>query len=98
MPGQRVEFDEGVLVQQRQDALAGGQLALGVHLLDRRLADRVQRLFGPPAQVGQLARGGVDVDLVLGGGLGLCSVTLVMGVDASSRRARSTSYGRSLDI
>ena len=65
MPGQRVELDEGALVEQREDALAGGQLALGVHLLDRGLADRVQGLFGPLAQVGQLARGGVDIDLVL---------------------------------
>ena len=70
VPGQRVELDERALVEQREDALAGGQLALGVDLLDRRLADRVQRLFGPLAQVGQLARGGVDVDLVLGGRFG----------------------------
>ena len=67
--GQRVEFDEGVLIQQRQDALAGGQLAPGVHLLDRRLTNRMQRLFGPPAQVSQLAGSGVDVRLVLGGRL-----------------------------
>ena len=70
MPGQRVELDEGALVEQRQDALAGGQLALGVHLLHGRLPDRVQRLLGPLAQIGQLARGGVDIDLVLGGGFG----------------------------
>ena len=77
--GQRVEFDERTLVEQRQDALAGGELALGVHLLDRGLADRVQRLLGPLAQVGQLAGGGVDIDRVLGGGLG--SETLVMVID-----------------
>jgi hypothetical protein len=61
VPGQGVEFDEGILVQQRQDALPGGQLAPGVGLLDRRLADRMQCLLGPAAQVGQLARRGVDV-------------------------------------
>ena len=70
VPGQRVEFDERSLVQQRQDALSGGQLALGVDLLDRRLTDRVQRLLAALAQIGQLARGGVDVDLVLGGRFG----------------------------
>lgn len=69
VPGQRVEFDERALVQQRQDALTGGQLALGVDLLDRRLSDRVQRLFGALAKIGQLACGGVDVDLVLARGL-----------------------------
>ena len=68
VPGQRVEFDERVLVQQGVDALASGQLALGVHLLDGGLADRVQRLLAPLVQLGELARGGVDVDLVLGGG------------------------------
>ena len=65
VPGQRVELDERILVQQREDALAGGQLALGVDLLDRRLADRVQRLLGALAQIGELARRGVDVDGVL---------------------------------
>ena len=69
VPGQRVEFDERALVQQREDALTGGQLALGVNLLHGRLADRVQRFFGALAQIGQLARGGVDVDLVLARGL-----------------------------
>ena len=34
------------------------------------LADRMQRLLGALAQIGQLARGGVDVDRVLGGRLG----------------------------
>jgi hypothetical protein len=66
---ERVEFDERVLVQQRENALARGQLALGVDLLDRRLTDRVQCLFGTPAQVGQLARGGVNVDLMRARGL-----------------------------
>ena len=65
MPGQRVELDERPLVEQGVDALAGGQLALGVHLVDRGLANRVQGLLGPLAQFGELARGGVDVDVVL---------------------------------
>ena len=67
VPGQRVQLDERTLVEQREDALAGGQLALGVGLLDRCLADRVQGLFAALAQIGQLARGRVDIDLVLWG-------------------------------
>ena len=68
VPGQRVEFDERSLVQQGVDALARGQLALGVHLVDGGFTDRVQRLLGPLAQFGELARGGVDVDIVFGFG------------------------------
>ena len=41
VPRQGVEFDEGVIVQQRQDPLPGGQLALGVGLLHGGLADRL---------------------------------------------------------
>ena len=41
VPGQRVEFDERVVVQQGIDALAGSQLALGMHLLDGGLTHRV---------------------------------------------------------
>ena len=55
VPRQGVEFDEGILVEQGQDPFAGGQLALGVGLLDGGFADRVQRLLGAPAQIGQLA-------------------------------------------
>jgi len=66
VPGQRVEFDERVLVEQRQDALTGRQLALGVDLLDRLLANGVQRFLGALLEVGQLPGGRVDVDLVLG--------------------------------
>ena len=79
--GQRVELDERVLVEQRQDALAGGQLALGVDLLDGLLTDRVQRLLVPPAQIGQLPRCGVNVGLVLGGWLG----RVVRGVLGAAR-------------
>ena len=67
--GQRVELDEGILVQQRQDAFPGGELAFGVHLLHGGLTDWVQRLFGALAQISKLPGGGVDVDLVLGGWL-----------------------------
>src|SRR5207249_3847487 len=34
MPGQRIEFDERVLVQESQDPLTCSQLALGVCLFD----------------------------------------------------------------
>lgn len=37
-----------------------------MHLLDRGLTDRVQSLLGPTFEVGELARGGVDVDDMLG--------------------------------
>ena len=67
--GQCVKLDEGVVVQQCQDALAGGELAFGVHLLHGGLTDRVQRLFGALAQISKLSGSGVDVDLVLGGRL-----------------------------
>ena len=83
MPGQRIQLDERPLVQQRVDPLAGGELALGVHLLHRGLTDRVQRLLGAPAQIGQLARGGVDVDGVLGGGF-----RSVLGVLGAARHDR----------
>ena len=69
MPGQRVELDERSLVQQGVNALARSQFALFVHLFDGGLADRVQRLFAALTQFGELARGGVDVDLVVGLGL-----------------------------
>ncbi len=67
--GQCVEFDERSLVQQGVDALARSELALFVHLLHGGFTHRVQRLFAPLAQFGEFARGGVDVDLVLGLGL-----------------------------
>lgn len=64
--GERIEFDEGVLVKQREDPLSGGELALGVHPVHGFFADRVERLFSALAQIGELPRSGVDVDLVLG--------------------------------
>ncbi|GAA5067950.1 hypothetical protein GCM10023318_57820 [Nocardia callitridis] len=61
MAGQGVEFDERALVQQRQNAFAGGELALGVHLVDRGLTHRVLCLFQPIPQISQLPGGGVDI-------------------------------------
>ncbi len=78
VPGECVKLDEGALVQQCVDALACGQLALGMHLFDRCLAHRVQRLLGALAQLGELAGRGVDVDRVLGSGLG-CVLGTVLG-------------------
>ncbi|GAB3207720.1 hypothetical protein GCM10027262_22190 [Nocardia tengchongensis] len=61
MAGERVEFDERALVQQGEDALTRGHLALGVDLVDRGLTHRVLGFFQPIAQVSQLAGGGVDI-------------------------------------
>ena len=62
VPGELVQLDEGALVEQRVDALAGGQLALGVLLLHRPRGAGVHGLVDAALQVGELARGGVDVD------------------------------------
>jgi hypothetical protein len=78
---QRVQLDERPLVEQGVDAFARGELALGVHLVHRGFADRVQRLLGALAQFGELARGGVDVDVVVG-------LRLDMAVDVSLGSAR----------
>ncbi len=56
-----VELDERSFVEERLDALASGQLALGVNLLDCGLTDRDPGLCLTVAQVGQLAGGGVDI-------------------------------------
>ena len=64
VPGQLVELDEGALVEEHLDPLAGGLAALGVLLLDRLGRAGVHRLVEPPVEVGQLARGGVDVDVL----------------------------------
>ncbi len=66
VPGELVELDEGVLVQQLHDALAGRQLALGVLLLDRLGGAGVHRLVDPAPEVGELAGGGVRVVRRLG--------------------------------
>ena len=41
----RLLFDEGVLVEQQIEALAGGQLALGVLGVDTRLPARLEHLL-----------------------------------------------------
>ncbi|CKS90716.1 Uncharacterised protein [Mycobacterium tuberculosis] len=75
--GQRVQLDERILIQQRVDTLASRQLALGVYFFDGILTDGVQRLFPAFVQLRQLARGGVDVDGVLGGPL--CGMSRAVG-------------------
>ena len=64
VPGQLVELDERALVEEQLDPLAGGLAALGVLLLDRLRRAGVHRLVEPPVEVGQLARGGVGVDVL----------------------------------
>ncbi|BDT85285.1 hypothetical protein FMUAM8_10490 [Nocardia cyriacigeorgica] len=61
MARQGVQLDEGALVEQGQDAFAGGHLALGVHLVDCGLTHRVLGFFQSIPQVSQLAGGGVDI-------------------------------------
>ena len=64
VPGQLVELDEGALVEEHLDPLAGGLAALGVLLLDRLRRAGVHRLVEAAVEVGQLARGGVGVDVL----------------------------------
>ena len=61
VPGEGVEFDEAALVEQRGDAFAGGELALGVDLLDRGFTARVLRLGLTITQVGELSRRRVNI-------------------------------------
>ncbi len=61
MAGQTIQLNEGILIQQGQDPLAGGQLAFGVGFLDRGLAHRMQRLLGALTQIGQLAGRRMDI-------------------------------------
>ncbi len=65
---QLVELDEGALVEEDLDALAGGLAALRVLLLDRLLRPGVHGLVEASLQVGELAGGGVDVEPRLGRG------------------------------
>ena len=64
VPGELVELDERALVEQRLDPLAGGHLARGVLLLDGALGAGVDGLLYAALEVGELAGGGVDVDVV----------------------------------
>src|SRR5690606_14996957 len=65
VPGELVELDERPLVEERLDALARGHLAFGVLLLHRTRGAGVERLLPAPLEIGDLARGGVDVDALL---------------------------------
>src|SRR5262249_11838710 len=62
VPGQLVELREGARVQQVIDPLARGHLALGMLALHRARRAGVDCLFATFFQVGEFARGGVDVD------------------------------------
>ena len=64
VPGQLVELDEGALVEELLDPLAGGLAALGVLLLDRLRGAGVDGLVEAAVQVGELAGGRVDVDVL----------------------------------
>ena len=64
VPGQLVELDERALVEEQLDPLAGGLAALGVLLLDRLRRAGVHRLVEAAVEVLQLARRGVDVDVL----------------------------------
>jgi hypothetical protein len=63
VPGEFVELDERPLVEQGGDALARGHLALGVLLFHRARRAGVHGLVPAPLQVGDLARGGVDIEV-----------------------------------
>jgi len=64
---QSVDLLERVIVEQLQDPLHRGHLALGVLLVDRRLTPTL-RLFAAQLQIGSLADGRGQVDLL---GLGV---------------------------
>ena len=64
VPRELVELDERALVEEQLDPLAGGLAPLRVLLLDRLRGARVDGLVEAPVQVGQLAGGGVDVDVL----------------------------------
>ena len=59
VPGQGVELDERARVEQHLQPLAGGVAALGVLALGR--LGSVSRAGVAPVQVGELARGGVEI-------------------------------------
>ena len=62
VPRELVELDEGALVEEHLDPLAGGLAALGVLLLDRLRRAGVHRLVEALLEVGELAGGRVEVD------------------------------------
>jgi hypothetical protein len=61
VPGQAVQLDEAVLVEELEDALARGLLSLGMLLFDGPLGAGVQQLVVAAAEIGQLAGGRVQV-------------------------------------
>src|SRR5919198_4273424 len=54
VPNERVELAERAGIEQLVDALAGGELALGMLLLDGLLGGGVDRRVAQPAQLGEL--------------------------------------------
>jgi hypothetical protein len=68
VPGELVELHERPRIDEQVDALPGGALASGVLALDGPCGPGVHRLADPPAEVGELARRRVDVDV--GGDVG----------------------------
>ncbi len=73
--GELVELDEGALVEEHLDALAGGLAALRVLLLHGLRRPGVHGLVEASLEVGELAGGRVQVDLVgdVGPLTGLCA-------------------------
>jgi hypothetical protein len=63
VPGQLVELHDRFLVEQLEDPLAGGLLALALLLVDGALVPGVDGRLQTALQVGVLARRGVDVDV-----------------------------------
>src|SRR5262249_61444128 len=72
-----VELCERAGIEQVVDAFPRGHLALGVLALHRPLRSGVNRLGAPLLKVGELARGGVDVDRLVA----LVGRTWLAGVD-----------------
>ena len=71
MPGELVDLDEGALVEKPLDPFAGRELATGVLLVHSTRRAGMDGFVEALVEVGQLARGGVDVDVV-SGRLGRC--------------------------
>jgi hypothetical protein len=69
VPSELVELNEGTLVEEHLDALAGGLAALGVLLLARLLVHHPASLVEHLLLLGQPACGGVQVDVGFRGGL-----------------------------
>jgi len=59
VPGEHVELDEALRVEELGDALARGELAASVLTLDGRLAPRVERLRSHLGELGEALLDGV---------------------------------------